>query len=111
MMSEMKMIDVAVVGGGPAGCAAALSLRSHAPGLSVTLLEASGYGGERVGETLSPPAATVLEHLGVWDAFRAQGHHEAYGTAAAWGHAVPHENEFLFHVRQVGWHLDRAAFD
>jgi flavin-dependent dehydrogenase len=24
---------------------------------------------------------------------------------------VPHENDFLFHVRQVGWHLDRGAFD
>jgi flavin-dependent dehydrogenase len=106
-----RVLDVAVVGGGPAGCAAALSLRSHAPGLDVALLEASAYGESRVGETLPPPAGAVLEHLGVWDAFQAQGHHPAYGTAAAWGSPAPHENEFLFHVRQVGWHLDRAAFD
>lgn len=104
-------MDVAIAGGGPGGCAAALALRAHAPGLSVALVEASAYGGERVGETLPPPAAEVLEHLGVWDAFAAQDHHPAYGTAAAWGQAVPHENEFLFHVRQVGWHLDRGAFD
>lgn len=104
-------MDVAIAGGGPGGCAAALALRAHAPGLSVALVEASAYGGERVGETLAPPAAEVLEHLGVWDAFCAQNHHPAYGTAAAWGSPVPHENEFLFRVRQVGWHLDRGAFD
>jgi flavin-dependent dehydrogenase len=105
------MMDVAIAGGGPGGCAAALALRAHAPGLSVALVEASAYAGDRIGETLPPPAAEVLEHLGVGDAFRAQGHHPAYGTAAAWGASVPHENDFLFHVRQVGWHLDRGAFD
>ncbi|HEU0297961.1 MAG TPA: tryptophan 7-halogenase [Longimicrobium sp.] len=103
--------DVAIAGGGPGGCAMALALRAHAPGLAVALVEASDYAAPRVGETLPPPAAEVLEHLGVRDAFSAQGHHPAYGTAAAWGSAVPHENEFLFHVRQVGWHLDRGAFD
>lgn len=104
-------VDVAVAGGGPGGCAAALALRAHTPGLTVALAEASAYGGERVGETLSPLGRDVLEHLGVWEAFEAQSHHPAYGTAAAWGAPVPHENEFLFHVRQVGWHLDRGAFD
>lgn len=104
--------DVAVVGGGPAGCTAALALRAHAPALSVVLVDAGGGGDEqRVGETLPPPAAPVLRHLGVWDAFRAAGHREAYASAAAWGAAVPHESEFVYHVRQVGWQLDRAAFD
>jgi flavin-dependent dehydrogenase len=104
-------VDVAVAGGGPGGCAAALALRAHAPGLSVALVEASAYAGERVGETLPPPAEDVLRHLGVWDAFAAQAHHPAYGTAAAWGSPVPYENDFLYHVRQVGWHVDRGAFD
>jgi flavin-dependent dehydrogenase len=108
---DQGRVDVAVAGGGPGGCAAALALRAHAPGLSVALAEASAYGGERIGETLPPPAAEVLEHLGVGEAFAAQAHHPAYGTAAAWGSSVPHENEFLFRVRQVGWHLDRGAFD
>lgn len=106
-----ERVDVLVAGGGPAGCAAAVTLRSHAPGLAVAVVEASEYGGERVGETLAPHAAEVLDHLGVGDAFRARGHHPAYATAAAWGDAVPHVNEFVFHVRQVGWHLDRGAFD
>jgi flavin-dependent dehydrogenase len=47
----------------------------------------------------------------VWDAFAAQGHRAAYGTAAAWGAAHPHDNDFFFQPGGVGWHLDRAAFD
>lgn len=103
--------DVAVVGGGPGGCACALMLRGHAPGLSVALVEASRYAGPRIGETLPPPAAVLLRHLGAWDAFRAQGHRAAYGTAAAWGGAEPHDNDFVFQLHGTGWQLDRGAFD
>lgn len=103
--------DVAIVGGGPAGCAAGLSLRAHSPELSVVLVEGTGYESPRIGETLSPLAGRVLRHLGVWEAFLSQGHHEAHGTAAVWGDSVPHENDFLFTTHGNGWHLDRAAFD
>jgi flavin-dependent dehydrogenase len=103
--------DVAVVGGGPGGCACALALREHAPALSVALVEASDYAAPRIGETLPPPAAALLRHLRVWDAFAAAGHRPAYGTTASWGGARPHDNDFLFQVHGAGWHLDRAAFD
>ena len=43
--------DVVILGGGPAGAAAALSLRRHAPSLSVALVEQSNYDAPRVGET------------------------------------------------------------
>lgn len=109
-MSE-RSCDVAVVGGGPGGCAAALSLRAHAPALSVVLVEASGYEALRVGEALPPPAAGVLAHLGVWDAFVAQDHRRVHGTAALWGSAAPLENDFIFTPRAAGWHVDRRAFD
>jgi flavin-dependent dehydrogenase len=106
-----RFFDVAIVGGGPAGCAAGLSLRAHAPGLSVALFEASAYESPRIGETLPPPSRRLLEHLGVWEAFRQQGHREVHGTAAAWGGPVPQDHDFLFTTQGVGWHLDRAAFD
>lgn len=106
-----RAFDVAIVGGGPAGCAAGLSLRAHAPALCVALVEASAYDSPRIGETLPPLARRLLEHLGVWDAFRRQGHREVHGTAAAWGSAVPEERDFLFTAQGNGWHLDRAAFD
>jgi flavin-dependent dehydrogenase len=103
--------DVAIAGGGPAGCATALSLRAHAPSLRVVLVEASGYDSVRIGETLPPLARPLLEHLGVWEAFCAQGHREVFGTAAAWGGATPLPNDFLFATAGNGWHLDRNAFD
>ena len=111
-MTEMTShFDVAIVGGGPGGSATALSLRSHAPSLSVVLIEASRYDVVRIGETLPPPAWTILEHLGVWDAFRSQRHREVHGTTAAWGSAAPLDNDFFFMPANTGWHLDRAAFD
>jgi flavin-dependent dehydrogenase len=103
--------DVAIVGGGPGGCACALALAGHAPGLRVVLAEATDYAAPRVGETLPPPAAALLRHLGAWDAFAAAGHRPAFGTAAAWGSDAPYENDFLFRGAGAGWHLDRAAFD
>lgn len=106
-----RSCDVAIVGGGPGGCATALSLRTHAPALSVILIEASTYEDVRVGETLPPPARRILQHLDVWDAFRSQGHREAHGTAATWGAATPREHDFIFNPHGAGWHLDRRAFD
>ncbi|HEY4641926.1 MAG TPA: tryptophan 7-halogenase [Thermoanaerobaculia bacterium] len=105
------MIDVRIVGGGPAGCACALALRKHAPSLSIELVEVSDYTAPRVGETLPPHARGALKHLGVWDAFVAQCHRPSYGTLSAWGSSAPHANDFVFSTSGYGWHLDRAAFD
>lgn len=111
MVRGEDLIDVAVIGGGPAGSAAGLSLRSHAPGLSVVQIEASAYASPRIGETLPPQSRRFLEHLGVWETFRSQGHAPVAGTAAAWGAPLAQENDFLFHRHGDGWHLDRTAFD
>jgi len=103
--------DVVILGGGPAGAAAALSLRRHAPALSVALVEQSGYDRPRVGETLPPTARALLEQLEVWETFAGQGHVPAYGTCAAWGSDELFDNEFIYHPAGRGWHLDRRRFD
>src|SRR5215204_4831671 len=103
--------DVVVLGGGPAGAAAALSLCRHAPSLSVALVEQSGYDLPRVGETLPPTVQAVLEQLGGWDTFVGEGHAAAYGPCSAWGSDELLDNEFIYHPAGRGWHLDRARFD
>ena len=103
--------DVAIVGGGPGGCAAALALRAHAPALSVVVVEASGYEEPRVGESLPPMAGRVLEHLDVADLLERAGHEPAHGTAAAWGGAALRDHDFLYAARGSGWHLERPAFE
>ncbi|HEX8188069.1 MAG TPA: tryptophan 7-halogenase [Pyrinomonadaceae bacterium] len=103
--------DVVILGGGPAGAAAALSLRGHAPSLSVALVEQSGYDAPRVGETLPPTVQGVLGQLGVWETFVGEGHVAAYGTRSAWGSDELFDNEFIYHPAGRGWHLDRTRFD
>jgi flavin-dependent dehydrogenase len=111
MCDEPEARDVIILGGGPAGCATALSLRAHAPALSVTLVEASSYEGRRVGEVLPAVARVFLEHLGVWPAFQAERHRPVHGTSSAWGTSLRRENRFIYTTRGAGWHLDRARFD
>jgi flavin-dependent dehydrogenase len=103
--------DVVILGGGPAGAAAALSLRRHAPSLSIALVERSSYDAPRVGETLPPTVQSILEQLGVWETFVGEGHVAAYGTCSAWGSDELFDNEFIYHPAGRGWHLDRRRFD
>lgn len=104
--------DVVIVGGGPAGSAAGIRLRQHAPALRVVLIEAAAESESwRLGETLPPLARPILEELGVWETFAAQDHAKTYGSMAAWGSPAAHEQDFLLSPRGPGWHLDRVAFD
>lgn len=88
-----------------------LSLMQVEPRLRVLLAEASAYREPRIGETLAPGGRAVLAGLGCWTQFRTEGFRESHGTAAAWGSADIHENEFLLSARGSAWHLDRARFD
>ena len=98
-----------VVGGGPAGAAAALTLRRYT-GHRVVLIERSSYGEPRVGETVSGAVKSLLDYLGVPDGSRGR-HLESFGTAAAWGSGAPLARDFIFTGRGHGWHLDRRRFD
>ena len=107
----MACCDVVILGGGPAGCATALSLRSHCPSLKLVLLEASAYAQPRVGEVLPAIARPLLTHLGVWESFTAESFRSVHSQAAAWGQPALIENHFIYSARGAGWHLDRTRFD
>jgi len=63
--------DAIVVGGGPAGAAAAIACRQH--GLATLLLEADITPPERPGETLHPGVKGIFQRLGVSDEIERAG--------------------------------------
>ena len=66
------MHDVAIIGGGPAGCSAAITLAGS--GAGVILLEAKTYPHHKVcGEFLSPECGAALDALGATPLLRARG--------------------------------------
>jgi flavin-dependent dehydrogenase len=103
-------LDVLVVGGGPAGAAAAIAIARE--GGAVALLTRPHRAVRpRVGETVPPTVVGPLARLGVWDTFRADGHVAAPGTVVRWGEEEPYENDYIFSPYGNGWHLDRGRFD
>lgn len=101
--------QVAVLGGGPAGCAAAIALRQR--GVERVRVVAPGRAGIPVGETLLPETGALLDRLGIWHRFLAEGHERCWGSSSTWGSEAVGYNDFIFNVWGNGWHLDRARFD
>jgi flavin-dependent dehydrogenase len=106
----MTDFDVAIVGGGPAGAAAALTLLRYSK-LRPVVIERSSYEEWRVGETLAPGVLPLLDYLGANDVLDPREQLRAYGTSAAWGSADVVSRAFLFAGAGDAWHLDRRRFD
>jgi flavin-dependent dehydrogenase len=102
--------EVAIVGGGPAGCATAMALRRL--GIDdVLVVEAGRYDRVRLGESIPPESRIALERLGALDGFLAAGHEPCLGSCSAWGDGTLGYNDFMFNPHGHGWHLDRRRFD
>ena len=110
MVTRRYDTDIVVIGGGPAGSAAAITCAKR--GLSVIVLERDQVFGERPGETMHPGVRPILEHLGLGgriDAL-ASGFHE--GIWSEWG-GPAHFQSFGSDdgVPWQGFHLWRPDFD
>jgi flavin-dependent dehydrogenase len=104
------IFDAVVIGGGPAGSAAAITLGNS--GHRVLLLEKHDTPGFKIGEMLPPAAGVILRDLGVWQDFVSSGEHlPCYGNLSAWGSDILQETDFIFDPHGHGWHLDRPLFD
>ncbi|GJF32142.1 alkylhalidase-like protein [Kitasatospora sp. NE20-6] len=101
-------VDVLVVGGGPAGAAAALTLARA--GRSVLLADA-GTGPPKIGEALPSAARVLLHDLGTGDRPVRDGHLPCYANLSAWGSPALHRLDFIRDPNGPGWHLDRHRFD
>jgi flavin-dependent dehydrogenase len=102
-MPESRALSV--IGGGPAGCAAALA--ALAEGASVTLYEKSRFPRHKVcGEFLSPEIGTVIDALNLWPAFSA-------ARPARLARVILHigNRRKQFSLPEPAYSLSRYAFD
>lgn len=105
---SQALVDVLVLGAGPAGAIAALNL---APTLHVALVEPRAAPPLRIGESLPPAARRLLTLMGLWEAFVAEHHAPCHGNLSRWGSDALSETDFLRDLDGHGWHLDRARFE
>lgn len=105
----MKHFDVAIVGGGPAGCASAITLSRL--GRKVILFEQSDYNFLRIGESLPPIIKPLLWELDVWDSFVSLDPLTSNGIKSAWGSNDLESSSFMVSAYGEGWHIDRQRFD
>lgn len=101
--------DVAVIGGGPAGCSAAITLARR--GCRVRLIEGTKRQGPKAGEGLPPVAKTLLQKFGVMAEFESAGHIASYGIRSAWGSNHLRDTDFIGNPHGCGWQIDRPAFE
>jgi len=104
-------IDLAILGAGPAGVAAAISLRQLSPESRVVLVDGDASNPWRPGEILPPGCRPILDSLHCWERFVQEGFPPAYATSAAWASSTPYDHDFLYSARGSGWRLDRIRFD
>lgn len=109
MSDDRDRYHAAVVGGGPAGAAAALALARA--GRRVVLIEGEAGEFARAGESLAPAARPLLRDLGLLDRLAADGHRPCFGNVSVWGSGAPQASDFLFNPYGHGWQLDRRRFD
>jgi len=102
--------DLIIIGGGPAGSAAALALLNNTT-MKVGIIESTDYDNMRVGESVSPGIMPLLRYLKIENEFFATKHIPSHGIDAAWGSNRILSRNFLFTGQGIGWHLDRQMFD
>ena len=79
------MLDVCIIGGGPAGSTAATFLRKYNPELSVLVLERDVFPRDHIGESLLPPICHILQEMGCWQKVEDADFPVKIGATFKWG--------------------------
>lgn len=103
--------DVLIIGGGPAGASAALSILKYSD-LSVTIVESTKLQKIRVGEQVSKSIFDFIEYLGLKkEDFSEQCFLPGYSNNAAWGTDVISSRHSIQSTSVDSYQLNRELFD
>ncbi|MGZ3756328.1 MAG: lysine-epsilon-oxidase maturase LodB [Mucilaginibacter sp.] len=104
--------DVLIIGGGPAGASAAISLLNYRQDISVNVIEQSDLDSQRVGEHVSAGIFELLRYLELMpEDFENECFVPTYGNTSYWGIDQPILRDSIFTTESASYQLDRAAFD
>jgi flavin-dependent dehydrogenase len=101
--------EAIVIGSGPGGCAAAITLADR--GRHTLLIGDLAARRNWSGESLPPGAADLVAAIFDDRVLDIAVHRPAHGVRAAWGSEELVATEFIAHPDGDGWHVDRAMFD
>ena len=107
VITDRSSVDVAIIGGGPAGAAAACLLAKW--GHSVTVLTRPGASSSALGESLPPSTRKLLGRIGVLAAVDAAGFVRSRGHTVWWGES--HERVEEFPPDTTGYQVFRHKLD
>ncbi|MFC4632507.1 NAD(P)/FAD-dependent oxidoreductase [Dokdonia ponticola] len=103
--------DILIIGGGIAGCIAAIALiDTH----TVTLIDKLEHPRERIGESLAPAAQRILKELDLLDDLQShqeQLHIQNFGMQSYWGSDQVHIVDHLRNPDGLSLSLDRKKFE
>lgn len=110
LLSLKTRYDVVILGGGPAGLAAAISILQQMK-LTVLVVESKSAEHERIGESCPPETLFLLEKLALTKAFHGDNHARCPGFASVWGKDDVGYNDFIVNPLGAAWRLNRKKFD
>lgn len=104
-----EQFDALVLGGGPAGCAAAIGLANS--GARVALVERSSTSTFKPGEIVESSVRKPLFELGLLQEFEMLNFPRLAGSLSIWGDTVPIEFSGIVSVNGYGIVLERTRFE
>lgn len=123
----MRHVDVAIIGGGPAGSTAGTLLRKYGSDLRVAIFEREEFPRDHVGESQLPGISRILDEMGCWDAVERAGFPIKVGATYKWGRSPelwdfdfiplelmrdePRPGRYEGQRQSLAFQVDRAIYD